>query len=776
MSRIVKSLVLVVGAVGVISVGMSGAFFSDNETSTGNTFAAGVLDLKVDNESYYNGNVCAPDAGDINNNLNVTEYVWQGSADFPVVGTACDTSWELDDLDNGHLFFNFTDLKPDDEGEDTISLHVQNDAWACMDLSLTSNNDISSNEPELLSGDAQDDLINNWDGELAQNIDFVWWADDGDNVLEIGENVISEGVQTLFDLATTSPFSVAIADAGGNIYGGSGSLSADDIHYIGKAWCFGDMTLDPVPQGQGVSPSVDPGVNCDGTGLGNETQTDGATLDVQFRAIQSRNNNNFKCNGVEERTTTITLIKQVVGINGAGPDNQPVDWTLIADGPTDLSGVTGSGAVTNAPVTPGSYDLSETGPIGYSALVGWSCVGGTQNDENTVTIAEGQNVTCTIVNTEDAILACDASLDLMLVLDRSGSINAGELGILKNASHSFVSSLAPSADGVHVGQSSFSSTATLDLHLTDDEAASHLAINGLTSGGTTDLEAGITLAIAELDNSHEHERSTTPDAIVIVTDGNPNVPNEVTGAADAAAAADLARAAGIEVFVIGVGSDVDATYLETEIADPSPDHYFSAADFTELQAILTDLIACDSTKKIYNFLGTDSTNAGNGVNPIAFWFDSDVFPWTTTADQNSTTTATTVNYTSISSDNVSRWISPDPGSTDFSVKKFRFFLTEPIGDIEDIKILWKGQPDDTANVSMWVHKAGTSEFVPANWVQLGASLSVPSDSDRYIVRHIDSSIGDFVGTGGVITIAVLIDNDDEIVRTDYIDLIVTSNP
>ena len=38
--------------------GATGAFFSDTETSQGNTFTAGAIDLLVDNESYYNGNRC----------------------------------------------------------------------------------------------------------------------------------------------------------------------------------------------------------------------------------------------------------------------------------------------------------------------------------------------------------------------------------------------------------------------------------------------------------------------------------------------------------------------------------------------------------------------------------------------------------------------------------------------------------------------------------------------------------------------------------------------
>src|SRR3989338_10354615 len=149
MKKIITSLGVIIAAAALV-VGATTAFLSDTETSSGNTFAAGAIDLKIDNESYYNG---------VLNEL---------------------TSWfPAADLPNGKLFFNFQDLKPDDEGEDTISLHVNdNDAYICMDMVLTSNDDKSSNEPELDVPDAVENPNDTWDGELADALQMFWWADD----------------------------------------------------------------------------------------------------------------------------------------------------------------------------------------------------------------------------------------------------------------------------------------------------------------------------------------------------------------------------------------------------------------------------------------------------------------------------------------------------------------------------------------------------------------------------------------------------------------------
>src|SRR3989344_4038027 len=241
-------------------------------------------------------------------------WQWQGTAGFPVSGTSCTTSFKPSNLD-GLLFFNFRDLKPDDEGEDTISIDVQNDAWMCMDLTLTSNDDVSSTEPELEDGDTPNDIGDMNDGELAQNINFFWWADDGDNVYEVGENQITTGVVSLANLDATFP--IAIADSENNIWGEPDGtpVPGGETVYIAKAWCMGTLTLDPVlnldnlPDGAGVNPSVDPGVNCDGTLLGNVTQTDMAELNIIFSAVQSRHNPDFECNPDVRPLPTLTVNK-----------------------------------------------------------------------------------------------------------------------------------------------------------------------------------------------------------------------------------------------------------------------------------------------------------------------------------------------------------------------------------------------------------------------------------------------------------------------------------
>lgn len=283
MKRILISI-LTVGVVGAAAFGASQAFFSDTETSKDNIFTAGAIDLEIDNTSYYNG-------------------ILNGA-----------TSWVLKNL-TIEKFFDFLDVKPGDRGEDTISLHVKdNDAWVCADVKLTSNNDNGLTEPENVV-DTTDGVGN---GELASAINFIWWADDGDNVLETGETVLPGGALGTLGVGNTA--TVALADSQTNIWqpGASPSpLPKTTTRYIGKAWCFGSIAADPLSQGAypngpagdnndsgNPGEPKDGGISCDGSLLGNETQTDSLTADVTFRAEQARNNGSFVCRTLPSPTPT----------------------------------------------------------------------------------------------------------------------------------------------------------------------------------------------------------------------------------------------------------------------------------------------------------------------------------------------------------------------------------------------------------------------------------------------------------------------------------------
>lgn len=270
MKRILLSL-LSITAVSSIALAASGAFFSDTEISTGNVLQAGSVDLLINNTSYYNGNFWA------------------------------ETSWNTGNL-LGQFFFNFDDLKPGDWGEDTISITVDdNDAWACYDITMTSNDDNGSTEPELLVDDP-DDEGDDFDGELAGLVNFAFWIDDGDNVYELGEEFIASGSAEEIIPNLSGP----LADSSQGLLVEDGEpLIGGNTYHIGKYWCFGNMANDPQNQddlgfvqeeGANGPDTRGSGFACDGSEYDNITQTDQMTGDINFSAVQSRHNPDFLCN------------------------------------------------------------------------------------------------------------------------------------------------------------------------------------------------------------------------------------------------------------------------------------------------------------------------------------------------------------------------------------------------------------------------------------------------------------------------------------------------
>jgi Mg-chelatase subunit ChlD len=194
--------------------------------------------------------------------------------------------------------------------------------------------------------------------------------------------------------------------------------------------------------------------------------------------------------------------------------------------------------------------------------------------------------------------SCTAPTDIMLVFDRSGSMDNGRnppqpLTDAKNAARTFVDKVG-AVD--KVGLVSFATEASdpIDQELSSDLSLVKKAIDGITidqnseSSQHTNLGDGIEKAFNELSSSR-HDRQAKR-AMVILTDGisnrpkNPNDSNDEKYANNyASQKANEAKKDGISMYTIGLGKTVDEQFLK-EIAG-SPDHYYKAATSPDLEAI-----------------------------------------------------------------------------------------------------------------------------------------------------------------------------------------------
>lgn len=216
--------------------------------ASGYTFATGDFNLKIDSKATWNG-------------------VLQPAS-----------TWALKNLVPGvDKFFNIGDVKPGDQGEATISFHVNKDSWICLDFENLKEKENGRNEPEML----EDSSGGSSTGELADGTEFFAWHDDGDNIFEIGEKPIF-GTSTDKQAATKvlNNKTYVLADSlSGTVY------KANQTKYIGIQWCAGNMEVN-------VATAT---ITCDPTTMGNEAQTDSFTVDIGFRAVPKKDNASFRC-------------------------------------------------------------------------------------------------------------------------------------------------------------------------------------------------------------------------------------------------------------------------------------------------------------------------------------------------------------------------------------------------------------------------------------------------------------------------------------------------
>lgn len=144
MQRILLSALVMGGVVAAAIYGTS-SFFSDTETSTGNTFTAGSVTIAIQNivHTYLGGGPGAPD---------------------------------FDENENG-FSFALADLKPLDNGTVTYDLaNGANEAYVCAAVVETANADNAINDPEADAGDVTDGANN---GELGDFLSFKFGAFSG---------------------------------------------------------------------------------------------------------------------------------------------------------------------------------------------------------------------------------------------------------------------------------------------------------------------------------------------------------------------------------------------------------------------------------------------------------------------------------------------------------------------------------------------------------------------------------------------------------------------
>jgi len=173
-------------------------------------------------------------------------------------------------------------------------------------------------------------------------------------------------------------------------------------------------------------------------------------------------------------------------------------------------------------------------------------------------------------------------VDLVFVMDESGSITAGDFNTDKQAIVQMASGLTFGPTRFGVGLVEFSGDARQVIPLSYNQATFVNAVNAVyRRGGATNTYSGLVAAQQMLTS---HGRSGATKIIVTITDGDWNV-----NVAQTQGELDSLKAAGDLLFGVGVGQNISVANIN--LLASKPEYAFPVADYTTLGTTLAHIAA-----------------------------------------------------------------------------------------------------------------------------------------------------------------------------------------
>ena len=181
--------------------------------------------------------------------------------------------------------------------------------------------------------------------------------------------------------------------------------------------------------------------------------------------------------------------------------------------------------------------------------------------------------------------------DIVLILDRSGSMTGTPLANLKTGAKKFIDIIDEATDGTQdgnigsgsrIGIVSFAETALQNTQLITSVDELKNAVDSLVADGSTNHADAFTKAAQLFDPA-----SANAKVMVMFTDG------KTTAGPDPSPVAAAARASGIIIYCIGlVGDDgIDPNVLNDWATDPDASHVAITPDDAQLEDLFEDLAA-----------------------------------------------------------------------------------------------------------------------------------------------------------------------------------------
>ena len=191
-------------------------------------------------------------------------------------------------------------------------------------------------------------------------------------------------------------------------------------------------------------------------------------------------------------------------------------------------------------------------------------------------------------------IGCTSGIDIVFLLDSSGSIGSSNFVTMKNFVNNIVSNFDIGDNKTRIGIIEFSTTSSILLSLGSINNTNQLNtfidnITYLNSGTRTDL------ALNLLPTAFNTSRTSQgiPRVAIVLTDGQSNQPQLTITAAQA-----IHNTTSITVYALGIGSGIDINELNTIATSSSNVFLISNFSPSQFAAILLPLRVTACTSKI----------------------------------------------------------------------------------------------------------------------------------------------------------------------------------